>query len=365
MYLMNFRSDRKSGMRERGNSTGRLLPGLGAWFFALALSAFAAEETAIGTTRIARWKGDRTAAFLLMFDDSWPSHFQVAAPALAARGMTATFYINPGKGEYRKFAGEWETNVWRQGMAYGNHTFAHASVTNAAQAEQVIAACNDEILRIVPGPVPRLISYGQPGVKEWRVTPDEMKPLLANHHLIDRPPFKDHGAVYHWKTVGEMLALADKAIATQGLEYLVIHGVERIKPAWSYQDFWALKQEVFFPLLDGLKQRQDQGKLWITDHITAHRYETERASATVTVERATPQELRLTLTCSADTQLYDEPLTLITKVPAHWKSCVLSKTNTNVTLTVTQGSVRYDAQPDGNAITLKQNEQRQTSNAER
>lgn len=28
-----------------------------------------------GATRIAKWRDDRTAAFLLMFDDSWPSHF--------------------------------------------------------------------------------------------------------------------------------------------------------------------------------------------------------------------------------------------------------------------------------------------------
>jgi peptidoglycan/xylan/chitin deacetylase (PgdA/CDA1 family) len=120
----------------------------------------ATERLGINETRIAKWKGDQTAAFLLMFDDGWPSHFQVAVPALAERGMTATFYINPGKGEYKKFADEWEQKVWRQGMAYGNHTYAHASVTNAAQAEQAIATCNEEILRIVPGNQPLIISQG-------------------------------------------------------------------------------------------------------------------------------------------------------------------------------------------------------------
>ncbi len=307
-----------------------------------------------GSTRVAKWRDDRTAAFLLMFDDSWPSHFQVAAPALAARGMTATFYINPGKGEYRKFAGEWETNVWRQGMAYGNHTWAHSSVTNAAQAEQVIKACNEEILRIVPGPVPRLVSYGQPGVKEWRVAPEEMRPILARYHLVDRPPFTGHGAVYHWKTADEMLALADRAIASQGLEYLVIHGVERITPAWKYQDFWALKQDVFFPLLDGLKERRDQGKLWITDHISAHKYETERGTARATVLGASAQEIRLSLTSEADPGIYDEPLTLITRVPDGWKSCILTHASKTATLRVSQGEVRYDVRPDGQPISLRQ-----------
>ena len=320
---------------------------------ALALPLLAAPAQSVGETRVAKWKGDQAAAFLLMFDDSWPSHFQVAAPALAERGLTATFYINPGKGEYKKFADEWERAVWRQGMAYGNHTYAHASVTNAAQAEQVIAACNAEILRIVPGPVPRLVSYGQPGVKEWRVSTNELQAILARHHLVDRPPFRDHGAVYHWKTAAEMLALADQAIASQALEYLIIHGVERTTPNWSYQDFWALKQDVFFPLLDGLKARRDQGKLWITDHISAHKYETERATAKVAVLRAVPDEIRLALTCGADPAFYDEPLTLVTRVPAGWKSCIMAQTGTNVALPVAQGAVRYDALPDGRTITLK------------
>ena len=46
-----------------------------------------------GDTAVARWKDDRQAAFLLMFDDGWPSHWQVAVPELAKRGMIATFYL--------------------------------------------------------------------------------------------------------------------------------------------------------------------------------------------------------------------------------------------------------------------------------
>jgi len=340
-------------LQRKSGRTGLLLGGAAA----LAWCAIAGSaERPAGETRVATWKGDQAAAFLLMFDDSWPSHFQVAAPALAERGLTATFYINPGKGEYQKFAGEWETNVWRRGMAYGNHTWAHASVTNAAQAEQVIGACNDAILRLVPGRTPRLISYGQPGVKEWRVATNDLQAILDRHHLVSRPPFTGHGAVYHWQTAPQMLALADRAIAAQGLEYLVIHGVERIKPNWSYQDFWPLKQEVFFAVLDGLCERRDQGKLWITDHITAHKYETERAGAQVKVLRASPQELLLALTCTADPALYDEPLTLITRVPDDWKSCIMTQSGTNATLKISQGSVRYEALPNGQTISLRKGE---------
>ena len=316
------------------------------------LSAVAADQVSVGDTTVAKWKGGKTAAFMLMFDDSWPSHFQVAVPALVERGMIATFYINPGKGEYKACSNEWEHSIWKQGMVYGNHTYAHSSVTNAVQAESVIAKCNAEILRIVPGRVPRLISYGQPGVDKWNVKSEEMNAILAKHHLISRPPFSGHGAVYHWQTTEQMLALADKAIASQGIDYLVIHGVERVKPNWGYQDFWALKQTVFFPLLDGLKERRDQGKLWITDHISAHQYETERNTAKVQVIAKNSNGIRLKLSCDADPAFYDEPLTLMTRVPMGWTQCVLGQGGTNTVLKVSAGTVVYDVVPDGHVVTL-------------
>ncbi|MGI5869940.1 MAG: polysaccharide deacetylase family protein [Kiritimatiellia bacterium] len=321
---------------------------------AFAMPADAGSTDVVGGTRVAKWKGDKTAAFMLMFDDSWPSHFQVAVPALEERNMTATFYINPGKGEYKACSNQWVNVVWRKGMVYGNHTYAHRSATNAVQAEAAIATCNDEILRIVPGRTPRLISYGQPGVDQWLVKPDEMKAILERHHLIGRPDFKGHGAVYHWQTAEQMLALADKAIGSEGIEHLVIHGVERIAPNWGYQDFWALKQEIFLEVLDGLKARRDDGKLWITDHISAHKYETERETAKIQVLATRPNGIRMKLTCDADPQLYDEPLTLVTRMPANWRTCVFSQAGSNTVLAISNGLVRYDVLPDGRPFALMQ-----------
>ena len=70
---------------------------------------------AVGDTRIATWQGDKKAVFLLMFDDGWPSHYQMALPALTARNMVATFYINPAKGEYKRYKKQWEEEMWKAG----------------------------------------------------------------------------------------------------------------------------------------------------------------------------------------------------------------------------------------------------------
>jgi hypothetical protein len=324
---------------------------LGSLLCALALRADADP----GATRVARWPGDAQAAFLLMFDDSWPSHFQVAAPELAKRGLTATFYINPGKGEYQKFRGEWESNVWQQGMAYGVHTMTHKGVKDPANADWEIGECARIIRGIAPGTATRLLSYGQPGVGKgaWNITAPQLDELLQKHRLISRPPFTGHGAVYHLKTTAEMLALADQAIAKGGLEYLVIHGVERINPKGSYQDFWALKQDVFLPLLDGLKERRERGALWIADHIAAHQYERERDTAAVQILAATGRTISVRLTCQADPQRYDQPLTLVTSLPAAWRQCRVTQ-GTNQFCRVTTGQeVRYPAQPNGTPITLE------------
>lgn len=308
------------------------------------LSSFAASP---GDARIAKWKDDRTAAFLLMFDDSWPSHFQVAAPELAKRGMIATFYINPGKGEYQKFAKEWEQNLWRQGMVYGNHTMTHKGVHDMDEAEKEIGGCARVIRGIMKWPETKLVSYGQPGVgpNDWKIDAAQLDGLLKKHHLISRPDFAGHGAVYHLKTCAEILALADKAIATTGMNYVVFHGVERIVPDWKYQDFWAFKQSEFLPLLDALKERSERGDLWITDHISQHQYATERDAATVRTLEATPQRIRLELTCTADPVAYDLPLTVVVSVPAGWKDVVVEQGGQRRTVLAQNGSIRFDAKP--------------------
>ncbi|HSJ04389.1 MAG TPA: polysaccharide deacetylase family protein, partial [Verrucomicrobium sp.] len=213
----------------------------------LGLAQDAAPTATVGETRIARWKDDCSAAFLLMFDDSWPSHFQVAAPELVKRGMIATFYINPAKGEYQKFATEWQDKLWKQGMVYGNHTMTHKGVKDMESAEWEIGECSRIIRQIGEGKADRLVSYGQPGVPQdaWKITPAQLEELLKKHHLVSRPAFDGHGAVYHLKTAAEMLALADKAIASKGMEYVVVHGLERKAPNWGYQDFWPLPQQVY------------------------------------------------------------------------------------------------------------------------
>ena len=142
--------------------------GLAAALPLLACAAAPTVAASSGGTRIARWKDDCTAAFLMMFDDSYASHWQVAAPELVKCNMIATFYINPGKGEYRQAASHWEDELWRQEMVYADHTMTHQGFADLAGAEHEIGDCADIIRRIVPGPERRLLSFGRPGLPPGR-----------------------------------------------------------------------------------------------------------------------------------------------------------------------------------------------------
>lgn len=308
-----------------------------------------------GATRIATWRGDATAAFLLMFDDSAPSHWQMALPAMRERQLIGTFYINAGKAEFTKFRGKWEKDMQQAGMVLGNHTMTHQGVRDLANAREEIGGCNTVLYELQPTPEPRLISFAMPGVGpgKWNITGAELKTVLAENHLIDRPTFTDHGAVYHHKTAAQMLALADRAIGAKGMEYLIIHGIERRGIDWGYQDFWALNLDVFHALLDGVRERRDRGDLWVTDHISWYRYKTEREQATATGKSSGADRLEVALACTADAALYDLPLTLVTSVPAAWKRVAVTQgTAEAVVVEVRDGQVRYDAAPNGGAIVL-------------
>lgn len=308
-----------------------------------------------GTTRVAKWKDDRAAAFLLMFDDGWKGHVEVAIPALQKRKLTGTFYMVPKKNAYLAVLPQWEAAVEGGGVVYGNHTMTHQGVRDYEHARTEIVECTRiirEELQPIPGKPKRLVSFARPGVPkgQWTLSKEDLARVLKEDNMIERPPFKDHGAVYHLQELEEMTDLVDKAIASKGTEYLILHGVERIGATW--QDFWPLKQEIFFPLLDCLKEKQDSHELWVTDHITWHQYKTQRDAAKIKILKADEAGIELEFTSQVDPELYDLPLTLITNIPAHWKECQVVQGEFRSRVTAVDGTLTYDVLPNGPSITI-------------
>ena len=305
------------------------------------------QPLTVGTARVAQWKDDKKSAFMLMFDDSIPSAFKVVIPELQKRNMVATFYINPGQDHYQKNIDKWEKEIPTfPGMAYGNHTMAHLGYADGATAEADLAAVNAVIYKAFPGKEPRLVSFGRPGVPKakWTVSEEDFKKALAKNNLIERPNFWQHGAMYDpVKTSDDMLKLVDKGLAAGTAEYLIFHGVGG--------DWVVTPTEMFTTFLDGLAAKRDQ--IWITDHISAHKYETERKSAKLTVAQSSDKQIQLELKSEADPTLYDLPLTLVAQVSATWKRCQVVQGATKTMVTSVDGRVQFEALPGGGSITIQ------------
>jgi peptidoglycan/xylan/chitin deacetylase (PgdA/CDA1 family) len=310
------------------------------------VAAFAQSESAQpGTTRIARWKDDKKSPFMLMFDDACPSQVVNVVPEIKKRGMAATFYNFPAAGHYQGNKAFWETTVPAiPGVAYGNHTISHKGFPTVENAEKEIADANAVIMRLFPGKSPRLVSYADPGGVKNAISGAEIDAILAKNNLIRRPEFGGHGGGIAYHTAGDVLAAADQGISNGTPAYIIFHGVGG--------DWISFPLAEFTQLLDGLEARRSS--LWIADTLSVHKYETTRAKAQVKFKQDGPGLLRVLLTADVNLALYDQPLTLVTKVPADWEKCQVVQGTARTTVAVENGEARYDAMPGTTMIVLTQ-----------
>jgi peptidoglycan/xylan/chitin deacetylase (PgdA/CDA1 family) len=303
----------------------------------------AKAESKLGDTTILKWKEGKKAVFLLAFDDSCQSHVKTVVPELQKRGMVGTFYTTPGSGQYALQRTTWEKELPKNpAVVYGNHTFSHRGVTTTEQLDSDLAKANDVIHACYRDRKPPwLISFGRPGGVPWKVTAEEEDAALAKHRLIRRPPFLTYGI--HVKTAKDVCALVDAAIAKGDMGHLDFHGVGA--------EWLVTPVPVFIELLDKLAAcRKD---VWMTDHVTYHKYLTERSTAVAKVVEAGKDQIRVELSSSADSALYDAALTLETRVPADWKACRVEQGATRSERPVADGAVRYEGVPGRGVIVIR------------
>ncbi len=309
-------------------------------FSTLLFSGFAGAAE-VSETQVLKWKDGKQAAFLLSFDDSCPTHLTNVIPELEKRGIVGNFYVVPGKGTYPGKKAQWEKAAQSPVVAIANHTFTHVGANDSAQLDDELGKCNEAIKALYPERKwPRLIGFGKPGGVPWKVTKEEVDPLLAKHHLVGRPPF--WGPPIHQKSAEECVKTIDQALAKGEMGHLDCHGVGG--------DWLVTPMDWFIAILD--KFDAEKERLWVTDVVSYHQYKTERETAEVKVLQSVPRGIRLTLTSKADPALYDLPLTLETVVPGDWKACVVKQDGKETPVTISDGKVRYAAIPGGGEIQL-------------
>ena len=312
---------------------------------AMSGAALAEHAPAPGTTRIAQWKDDKQAAFTLEFDDGISNHLSLVIPELQKQKMVGTFFLNPGKAEQKILLDQWKSAPDTGAAVLGNHTMTHSGFKDFAGADEEFGQANEIVLGMTQGKQPRLLAFATPGVGagRWPLSGPEKKQLIEKYHLVDRGDYAGHGAMFHERTADEMIGLADRALSKGGVEYIVFHS---IGPGTI-----PTPVPIFMDFIDKLEAMHD--RLWITDVVSANKYETERTNGAVQVMEAGERKIQLNLTSYVDPQLYDAPLTLVTQVAPGWQRCQITQGSSKTTVVPVKGTVRFDAMPNGGAITLQ------------
>ncbi|GHC03632.1 polysaccharide deacetylase family protein [Cerasicoccus arenae] len=301
-----------------------------------------------GDTIVLKWKHGKQAVLMLCFDDSAPTHLDYTIPALTHRRITGTFYINPGNGPYRSRQKEWDSAASAPGIVLANHTYSHIGGMTEKEFEREIALANNELDRIYPTlPKNRLRSWGRPGVpdEQWGISEPQINRILKRHLMIERPPFQ--GPPFTMNGLEEMEAFIGKLLQDNEAKPLVFHGVAG--------DWHSVSLNDFLSLLDYVEERRDQ--LWLTDPLTWHCYKTERESARVVLLDSHSDQIRLSLICDEDTNLYHEPLTLMTGLPEFWQDVYVWQDGHPLYLEKMDGCVLYDAVPGGGDVILSNQRQ--------
>ena len=100
-------------------------------------------------------------AVSLTFDDGRPSQLDLAIPAMNARQLRGTFYLNPDGSDWRERLAPWQA-VAASGHEIGNHTISHICPENISgspggledmsleQIESDILAAQERLVQIAP-----------------------------------------------------------------------------------------------------------------------------------------------------------------------------------------------------------------------
>ena len=296
---------------------------------ALAASVATAAQPEV---KVAKWKGDVKACFLLAFDDGCPSQLQNAIPVLNKYKIPGTFYLFPEGGHFSWQKDKWAKAAESEYIFLGNHTINHKGINAPEELEPSVQKCAEELKKMQPQLTwPRLVSFAIPGGVPWKITKEEVKEVLDRHHHVERPIY--HGPPFFCGKTEEVLKLIDTTIEKGGMEHVDFHGVGG---GWLAAPTDYL--EAICKKLDA--QRKD---IWAAAAEQHDKYVAERDAAKIVKVAGNKMRVTFEVTIPGlDAKIYDQPLTVV--VPAEgWKTAKVTVGKAKpVTVEVTDNKVLVD-----------------------
>lgn len=280
----------------------------------------------------------KKAAFSLEFDDSMVSQIKNVLPLLAQYRFPATFYINPGRGDYDKAV--WEKLVPAAGHELADHTMHHRDTVGAEQAASEIGECAKVIERVHGHPV--LTVFGTPGGVKWEIPPADFERILKENRLVfpGRMDFYQDGQ-------GDITRFPKLALERGVWRQLGMHGVGG--------QWLSTSVENLADLLRFLDTHRDE--LWVVPTGTVWKYQREREALQEIAVQADGEGYRLTPRFDRAKlepfDLYDAPLTVETEVPAGWTRAKVSSGKNWYVVPAIEGKVTFQMLPQVSAVRIQ------------
>ena len=313
--------------------------------------------------RIARWKGDAAGAVSLYYDDGTDSAFDFVVPLLLRLHLPGTFYLCCGwyKGPDDPKLARWALCREHPEIVLGNHTWSHCGTTGPEHLAGELRR-NAEALRALTGlPPEALVSTGIPGGVPWKVTPEEQAACFAAERVVLRRRYAPENtggpAGLHpevrMNTLGDALAILDRAEETRGWEPLLFHGVGG--------DWIAYPADAHEHLLREAAARQALGRLWVGSAIDVHKYEAERNAARLSDATPSEEGVGFALGGLSDPKVFDVPLTIVCAAPEGWTSARIFRTEGDAAPTaapfasvpVVDGRIVFDVPPSNGRFAIR------------
>lgn len=302
-------------------------------------------------TTVANWKNNATGAFVLEFDDSWPSHIDIAVPELTKRNLVGTFFINPGNYGFQARKSGWQQVGPAGVQELANHTMTHSGATDYADADYEIGECARTIWSLRPAGASKLMGFEKGGGTTWSITSAQMAEIQAKYNAVTLTnvsyPSQD-------RTAGNrqnVLNLVNNAISGKGWSGTNFHCIAGSGDNCAY----TTNNADFLAILDYVQSKVQTNEIWNGGWAAIHMYDRERSSATVRAVSSTDARIEISLTSAMDPTLYLQPLTLMTTVSGSWSAVRVTQDTVVKSYTARNGTLTYDAVPGkGNVILERQ-----------
>ncbi|MGD9007172.1 MAG: DUF1565 domain-containing protein [Desulfobacteraceae bacterium] len=358
----------------------------------------------------ARWQGNKQGALIIRFDDGTPGHALCGLEAFGSRGLTGTWYFNPGRdgftssvshpvsGETIELSERWN-GAPSLGQELANHTMNHTYETDADVWRSEVEEASNVIWGIRHGlPLKKngsLIAFNNSSSVAWPWEPKEQVAILSDFSNVERqtymgPPYHTEpnrsfsvpvgsnsdamycgNSSYSLNSDGDcvnasgdvVLSGVNRAISNGVVYQACFHGIlstdsdncdDYTNSGTTDSGVGGVQFSELETFLDRVAGVRDQ--VWVAGAIELYKYTQEVQRSNVRMHQACSDRIYFDVTSPLG-PLYDEPLTLIVTVPDDWTSCTAMQGEKQLQCTIdSDGTVLIDVIPNNGRIALLQSQ---------